>query len=303
VWYAYRPVTSASVNVNTCGSGYDTVLAVFTGSCGSLTQVACNDDSYNGGNNACGTNNLSAGINVAMTAGTTYYIRVAGYQGATGTFNIRAIGGAGTIPASNDACAARPGVGLGSTNFNNTNCSTDGPAHTACNFNGNNQITRDLWFNYPSTFNGRIRVDTCHPSTNFNTKLAVYDGGGCANFETRLMSCSDDASPPGGFGCSMVEVDVVAGQNYTIRVGSFNNAQGSGVLTITDISAPPCGDQDFNGDGDFGTDADIEAFFACLGGNCCATCWELGADFNGDGDVGTDADIEAFFRVLGGGNC
>ncbi len=27
------------------------------------------------------------------------------------------------------------------------------------------------------------------------------------------------------------------------------------------------------------------------------------ADFNGDGDLGTDADIESFFRVLGGGNC
>jgi len=60
---------------------------------------------------------------------------------------------------------------------------------------------------------------------------------------------------------------------------------------------------DFNGDGDYGTDADIEAFFACLGGDCCLTCYVLGADFNGDGDWGTDADIEAFFRVLGGGNC
>jgi hypothetical protein len=58
---------------------------------------------------------------------------------------------------------------------------------------------------------------------------------------------------------------------------------------------------DFNGDGDIGTDADIEAFFACLGGSCCATCGT--ADFNGDGDVGTDADIESFFRVLGGGDC
>jgi len=64
-----------------------------------------------------------------------------------------------------------------------------------------------------------------------------------------------------------------------------------------------CGDQDFNGDGDFGTDQDIEAFFACLGGNCCATCFCQGSDFNGDGDFGTDGDIEAFFRVLGGGSC
>lgn len=58
---------------------------------------------------------------------------------------------------------------------------------------------------------------------------------------------------------------------------------------------------DFNGDGDIGTDADIQAYFACLAGNCCATCGS--ADFNADGDIGTDADLEAFFRVLAGGPC
>jgi hypothetical protein len=63
-----------------------------------------------------------------------------------------------------------------------------------------------------------------------------------------------------------------------------------------------CGSADYNGDGDVGTDADIEAFFACLAGNCCPAC-PANADFNGDGDVGTDADIESFFRVLGGGGC
>ena len=59
---------------------------------------------------------------------------------------------------------------------------------------------------------------------------------------------------------------------------------------------------DFNYDGDIGTDADIEDFFDCLAGNCCATC-PPDADFDGDGDVGTDQDIEAFFRVLAGGYC
>ena len=33
---------------------------------------------------------------------------------------------------------------------------------------------------------------------------------------------------------------------------------------------------DFNNDGDPATDADIEAFFACLAGNCCATCGSAG---------------------------
>lgn len=66
---------------------------------------------------------------------------------------------------------------------------------------------------------------------------------------------------------------------------------------------PACGTADFNGDGDVGTDQDIEAFFRCLAGTCCASCYPLGADFNADGDSGTDQDIESFFRVLAGGHC
>jgi hypothetical protein len=63
-----------------------------------------------------------------------------------------------------------------------------------------------------------------------------------------------------------------------------------------------CCHADFDADGDTGTDLDIEAFFACLSGNCCALC-PPNADFNCDGETGTDADIEAFFRVLAGGPC
>ena len=67
--------------------------------------------------------------------------------------------------------------------------------------------------------------------------------------------------------------------------------------------APGCGSADFNCDGDVGTDADIEAFFACLAGSCPPAPCMSSADFNGDGDTGTDSDIEAFFRVLAGGGC
>ncbi|HYE62056.1 MAG TPA: hypothetical protein VD997_08665 [Phycisphaerales bacterium] len=81
-------------------------------------------------------------------------------------------------------------------------------------------------------------------------------------------------------------------------------ATGANAMTVVAFEySPCCGTQDYNGDGDFGTDADIEAFFACLGGHCCDTCCTCGSDFNADGDYGTDADIESFFRVLGGGPC
>jgi hypothetical protein len=75
------------------------------------------------------------------------------------------------------------------------------------------------------------------------------------------------------------------------------------LVSVRVVSDPsnPCWTADFDGDGDTGTDADIEAFFACLAGNCCPAC--APADFDGDGSSGTDADIEAFFRVLAGAPC
>jgi|GEM_PF-1973657 hypothetical protein len=91
----------------------------------------------------------------------------------------------------------------------------------------------------------------------------------------------------------------------TLTVNSQSTqVNGSAALHATGVLATPlCGTADFDGDGDSGTDADIEAFFACLAGSCCDTCYPGGADFNADGDSGTDADIESFFRVLAGGPC
>jgi hypothetical protein len=64
------------------------------------------------------------------------------------------------------------------------------------------------------------------------------------------------------------------------------------------MTPPTCATADFDNDGAVGTDADIEALFACIAGNCCVFC--RSADVNGDGAVATDADIETFFRILAG---
>jgi hypothetical protein len=86
-----------------------------------------------------------------------------------------------------------------------------------------------------------------------------------------------------------------------VRV-TVHNGYGQGTSSAAAWTPLRCNcSPDFNGDGDIGTDTDIQDFFACLGGDCCPRCGS--ADFNGDGDLGTDADIEAFFRVLAGGSC
>jgi len=97
-------------------------------------------------------------------------------------------------------------------------------------------------------------------------------------------------------------------ENENASVRSMRATSGGGLLLAVQLGYSSVyqwtpANSDFNGDGDFGTDADIEAFFACLAGNCCPACFPGGADFNSDGDTGTDADIESFFRVLAGGNC
>ncbi|HYE63760.1 MAG TPA: hypothetical protein VD997_17340 [Phycisphaerales bacterium] len=104
-------------------------------------------------------------------------------------------------------------------------------------------------------------------------------------------------------GWELREAKAISPDGQFIVGTGIHNGQVRGFLARIATGGGNCGTSDFNGDGDFGTDQDIEAFFACIGGHCCDTCWPAGSDFNGDGDAATDQDIEAFFHVLGGGTC
>jgi probable HAF family extracellular repeat protein len=99
-------------------------------------------------------------------------------------------------------------------------------------------------------------------------------------------------------------IGISADSRYVVGYGwNASNPYSDRALLITLPFGPGCEPADFNHDGTPATDADIEAFFACIAGNCCSTCDPYGADFDGDGSVATDADIEAFFRVIAGGSC
>jgi hypothetical protein len=105
---------------------------------------------------------------------------------------------------------------------------------------------------------------------------------------------------PTGSCCTGIACSITSAYACTTGSGTYN---GNGTPCEASTCGFPCGTSDYDGDGDFGTDADIAAFFACLGGDCCPTCYSGGSDFNGDGDSGTDSDIQSFFAVLGGSGC
>jgi hypothetical protein len=82
VWFKFISPVTGPVPISTCGSSFDTVIDVFTGSCGALTSVACDDD--NGP--SCAGNNAS--VILSATAGTVYYILAGGFNSLTGELHI-----------------------------------------------------------------------------------------------------------------------------------------------------------------------------------------------------------------------
>lgn len=75
VWHNYTPSFSGEVTISTEASGFDTTLSIFD-ACGG-TELACDDDSGSG---------LTSRIVIFMTAGQTYQIRIAGYNGGKGNY-------------------------------------------------------------------------------------------------------------------------------------------------------------------------------------------------------------------------
>ncbi len=82
VWYRFTAPANGTLIVDTIGSSFDTVLGIYSGTCGGFTEIACDDDS--GGNLTSVTTNVVGG-------GGTYYLLAGGWGGASGNlvFHLR----------------------------------------------------------------------------------------------------------------------------------------------------------------------------------------------------------------------
>lgn len=84
VWYRWPAPITAALSFDTCASGFDTVLGVYSGPAtgptpATLTEVGADDDS-------CGAGSR---VRFSSSAGTTYYVVVGGYGGAQGDLVLR----------------------------------------------------------------------------------------------------------------------------------------------------------------------------------------------------------------------
>jgi hypothetical protein len=81
VWWRWNPGIAGAATIDTEGSDFDTILSVYTGTAvGSLTLVARNDNQET---------RQTSRVSFTAAAGNTYYIGVTGFDGASGSINLR----------------------------------------------------------------------------------------------------------------------------------------------------------------------------------------------------------------------
>ncbi|MBC7773220.1 MAG: choice-of-anchor C family protein [Pyrinomonadaceae bacterium] len=212
VWYRWTATCSSQLQLNTCGSTFDTVIGIYSGTCGSPTLLMCNDDAVP----ACSGNPFASGLVMPVTNGTTYLIRVGGYRYAAGNFTLNV---ALDAPPSN-SCQA-PIIITGADTPFSTVCENVEPLQSC--IQGSSSPT--TWFNYTAASDGTLSLSTC--GATFDTTLACYRGS-CN--QRVLQECNDDTPCVSGNLSSFVSLPVLSGVTYIIRVGGSGGAFGSGLL-------------------------------------------------------------------------
>lgn len=232
VWYTVaKPAGQTTMYVSTDNIAvscypFSTEIAVYTGTCGALTQVGC---ATNGG--TLNPNNAVLTLSGLPPAATTYYVRVESDGNTQGDFQI-------CVKATNDECPAAtvltPDVTCNyffSTSAGASN-STTLPLPSASS--GYTTGALDVWFKFTASTNFLI-IDTKDLEI-IDGAMAVYKGIDCANLITLTSAFPnpnpfDDNLSNNGKMPRITRNDYIPGGVYFIRVWA-NSAPLSGQFGI-----------------------------------------------------------------------
>lgn len=218
VWWQWTAPASGTVDVNTFGSDYDTILAVYTGSAlGNLVEVASSDDALRNGSPV----STQSQVFFQAVAGTTYYIAADGFFDATGNVSLHL----GMTQANDDFANAVVVTGGTVTGSNSASTAEVGePNHGPLNPEVNS-----VWYTWTAATTQQVEINTF--GSDFDTLLAVYTG--VAVDDLAQVAGNDDAA--GGLQ-SQVIFNAVAGTVYHIAVDG--SQYDTGVIVLTLPNAP-----------------------------------------------------------------
>jgi gliding motility-associated-like protein len=197
VWFMFT-ATNYTQTIQVAGSaGMDAVVELFSGTCASLTSIACQDATFSGG-----TETISAS---GLVPGSTYFVRVYDYYSTGGyPFSICITGASivvGTQP-NDEPCNAiqMPPVTADCNylSFSNVGATTSAAAApTGCTggTGGFTATTKDVWFKITVPASGNLCIT---PQPNLTPSVSVIDDGAMALYSGACgsltqIACSDDA--------------------------------------------------------------------------------------------------------------
>ncbi|MBK6439417.1 MAG: S-layer homology domain-containing protein [Candidatus Microthrix sp.] len=206
VWWTYTAPSNGQVTVDTLGSTFDTVLAVYTGnSVGGLTPVASNDDTAPG---------RQSRVAFLAAAGQQYRIAVDGKASASGAIALQwrhaaspANDNLADAPVVSGASGSATGSSVGATR------ETGEPMHRRRGF-------PSVWWSWTAPVTGTLRLNTA--GSNFDTVLNAYTG----NNAGALVAKAQNDDTPVSF-TSEVLMPVKAGVTYRWAVSGYAGYAGA----------------------------------------------------------------------------
>lgn len=239
VWFAITVPSSGNIVVTPkpnmgAGSITDGVMVLYTGTCSSLTQIACTDDQNFPGS----ANDLQPLINQSgLTPGSTVYLRYYGYGSTSGTFGLC------VTTATNDACSNA----LYICDLNGYSASTSA-AYTAdrpCNMRGNAEQNNPPTYTYtPGTNQGGIfgsagSWGTGSPAQdvqiNNNSWIRFTAASATATLNVSVSDCWVGSYPSGG-----IQMQIFSSNgaccNFT-PVSNFEESSSNFTITANSLTA------------------------------------------------------------------
>jgi hypothetical protein len=250
VWYTVVCPASQKISIRTgLGTLTNTQIQVFSGNCGALTSIGCGENLT-----LCSeTQYWSEVVLTGLVAGAVYYIRVDGYGGATGDFNITAIDGNSTWPIvfgqdcgnTVSVCSATLNVGnpgfVGSGNY--------------CDYNGSNGTCpscilvgerNSVWYSFTTNATGTLQF-LLTPKALVDYDFSLWDITGAANYcasvaagtlkpvrcsyaildgdgSTGMVAGSGDKCETASGNRFVDTMNVVSGQSFLLLISNFSSS-------------------------------------------------------------------------------
>jgi hypothetical protein len=208
VWYRLTPTSSARIVLSTTDYPYATAMSAWTGSRGSLSQVACSQMTYPPASYA----------SFEAVAGQSYYIMLSGtyYYPSPSSFNLSV---SVTSPVTNDDVSHAAVV-------NTLPFSVDLDTRFATNegYDYCGPSVASVWYRFTPTGDVRLQIDTS--ASNYWAMPYVFSG---SPESLSAVLCGRSQN---------VRLDLSAGHTYYIEIASWSSGGGNLALRLS-VAPPP----------------------------------------------------------------